>query len=102
MRSSRITVYPLVIADNTWTLPYLSLGMVAAYLRGFENSRLRESYDITQLILGGPEDYYILYYNATDTRLAASIFDVYSGDHSKILLRDERARCPNLTATSRR
>lgn len=49
------TVFPLAIADDFNTLPYLSLGMVAAHLRN--DGRITSSYKIHSIMLGGVAGY---------------------------------------------
>ena len=99
MSSSRTTVYPLVIADNTWTLPYLSLGMIAAYLRDFEEGRLAASYDIKSLLVGGPEGYPLaaLYEEVSVSGPGIYLFSSYVWNHERNLevARELRSRNPD-------
>jgi hypothetical protein len=46
-------VIPMAIAGGLTTLPYLSLGMVTAYLRQHEQGALQEHYKLERLRLGG-------------------------------------------------
>jgi len=55
--TKRVSVFPLVVAENFSTLPYLSLGMVTAYLREWNAGLLNRSYKINRLMLGGVEEY---------------------------------------------
>ena len=103
MSSSRTTVYPLVIADNTWTLPYLSLGMIAAYLRDFEKGRLAASYDIKPLLVGGPEGYPLstLYEEVSGSGARIYLFSSYVWNHERNLevARELRSRNPDCLGT---
>lgn len=51
----KISVFPLVLANSLSTLPYLSLGMVAAYLRRHDDGALLDYYEVGRLQLGGPK-----------------------------------------------
>jgi radical SAM superfamily enzyme YgiQ (UPF0313 family) len=51
------TVFPLIIADNMWTLPYLSTGMISAYLKSWQDSELLRDYTVLKPLLGGLADY---------------------------------------------
>ena len=46
-------VFPLALADDFHTLPYLSLGMVIAYLRAYNNGSLQQGYSLERLRIGG-------------------------------------------------
>ncbi len=52
---ARRPVFPLVLANNRGTLPYLPLGMVAAYLRVHNEGALATDYAIQPLLPGGPK-----------------------------------------------
>jgi radical SAM superfamily enzyme YgiQ (UPF0313 family) len=54
---SGVRVFPLALADDFETLPYLSLGMVVAYLRVYDDCQLNRSYSIERLRLGGVDGY---------------------------------------------
>ncbi len=55
--TAKVNVFPLIIAENMWTLPYLSIGMVAAYLRVHDEGRLNHHYNIARPTLGGVESH---------------------------------------------
>ncbi|MEH6584932.1 MAG: radical SAM protein [Halioglobus sp.] len=50
-------VWPLALANSEGTLPYLSLGMVVAYLRSYNDASLQEHYEINRLQIGGTPEY---------------------------------------------
>ncbi len=53
----KIPVHSLVLAENIWTLPYLSLGMILAYLRVHAEGRLQQHYDFHPLRPGGTAEF---------------------------------------------
>ena len=46
-------VFPLALANNMGTLPYLPLGMVVAHLRVYQGGKLNDHYDLRRLQPGG-------------------------------------------------
>ena len=57
MGNRKLSIYPLVIAKSFETLPYLSIGMITAFLRQYQNGDLKLAYDIKRLLVGGVSDY---------------------------------------------
>ncbi len=83
MSHAKKTVFPLVLAENSWTLPYLSIGMVAAFLRTYKSNLLAEYYDIEPLILGGLEHHPLdeLYRKIQSTDSSVCLFSSYVWNH---------------------
>jgi radical SAM superfamily enzyme YgiQ (UPF0313 family) len=57
MKLQKPTVFPLVLAKDFNTLPYLSLGMITAYLRQHESGTLNNHFHVNRLRLGGVEGF---------------------------------------------
>ena len=51
--TTKVDIFPLIIAENMWTLPYLPIGMVTAYLRAHDGGALAQNYNICRPLLGG-------------------------------------------------
>ena len=98
MTPSPRTIFPLAIADNTWTLPYLSLGMVTAYLRSCSETQLKSAYQVEDILLGGLENYSLdkVYQTVTATKNPVCLFSSYVWNHDLNLIaaREIKARCP--------
>jgi hypothetical protein len=88
------TVYPLVIADNEWTLPYLSMGMIAACLRHYQDGRLQEAYAIEPLLPGGIEQHPLasLYQRVAVGERPVCLLSSYVWNHARNLEVAERIK----------
>lgn len=92
-------IFPLAIAQNTWTLPYLSLGMVTAYLRSCSETQLKGAYQVEEILLGGMEDYTLesVYESVESSDDPVCLFSSYVWNHDVNLLaaREIKKRRPN-------
>ncbi|MFT4822202.1 MAG: radical SAM superfamily enzyme YgiQ (UPF0313 family) [Halioglobus sp.] len=99
MSTSKRKIFPLAIAHNTWTLPYLSLGMVTAYLRSCHETTLKGSYEIGEILLGGLDNHSLedLYESVQSTPNPVCLFSSYVWNHDLNLraAQEIKNRCPD-------
>lgn len=96
---SRPVIWPLVLGRSLETLPYLSLGMITAYLRQHADGALHETYDIGPLRLGGCGGHSIsnILRDLTPESGPVCLFSSYVWNHELNLdvARKIRQRCPH-------
>ncbi len=66
-------VFPLALANNMGTLPYLPLGMVVAHLRVYGQGKLNDQYDLRRLQPGGMKEFPLEFIYAELAQHAAPI-----------------------------
>ena len=92
-------VFPLVIAENTWTLPYLSIGMITAALREGQKGGELTAYHIEPLRLGGLDGHPLadIYKDIGRATRAVCLFSSYVWNHRMNIqaARDIRAANPH-------
>ena len=83
MSHPKATVLPLVLAENSWTLPYLSMGMITAFLRAYKGELLATNYQIESLILGGLEHHPLeeIYRKVQSQQSPICLFSSYVWNH---------------------
>jgi hypothetical protein len=93
-----IPVFPLALASNFDTLPYLPLGMVATYLRAYSASILTRDYRIERVRIGGVAGYSLdsAYDGIANARSCLCLLSsyVWNNDINLAAARDIRAQNP--------
>lgn len=76
-------VFPLAIAEHIWALPYLSLGMVTAYLRSHSDTQLKGAYHIERIALGGIDGHPLedIYHSLNSATNPVCLFSSYVWNH---------------------
>ncbi|MFU8765383.1 MAG: B12-binding domain-containing radical SAM protein [Haliea sp.] len=96
---SRPIVLPLVLGRSLETLPYLSLGIITAYLRQHRDGALLADYDISPLQVAGCNNQPVanIFRQLTSESRAVCLFSSYVWNHELNLdvARKIRQRCPH-------
>ncbi|MFT6274537.1 MAG: tRNA A37 methylthiotransferase MiaB [Halioglobus sp.] len=96
----KIRVFPLALARGINHLPYLSIGMVTAYLRQHDNGALEHHYDLGKVQVGGIKGYPLqdIYRQLGQAPAAICLLSSYVWNHSVNIQAAQEIKRRNATA----